>query len=159
MADIDEEIESTESGASETIPIQAGSVKYGGYVVLSNRPCKVIGYSTAKTGKHGHAKASITGIDIFNGKRYEDSYPTSHNMEYPIIKRTEWQAISIDGEGFVTLMDIKGTIRSDLRLPAEIEADEVVTQRITNGLEEGREVMVTVLSSMGNEKIEAAKDS
>ena len=52
-----------------------GSVKKGSYMVFQGRPGKVVDYSTSKTGKHGHAKASITGIDIFNGKKYEDSLP------------------------------------------------------------------------------------
>ena len=47
-------------------------------MVFQGRPCKVVGYTTTKTGKHGHAKAAITGIDIFTGKKYEDSKPTSH---------------------------------------------------------------------------------
>jgi translation initiation factor 5A len=36
-------------------------------VLLKGQPCKVIEMTTSKTGKHGHAKANITGIDIFNG--------------------------------------------------------------------------------------------
>jgi translation initiation factor 5A len=159
MTDIDEEFEAVDAGASDTVPIQAGSVKHGSYICISGRPCKVVAYSTSKTGKHGHAKAAITGIDIFNGKKYEDSQPTSHNMECPIIKRTEWQAISVDGDGYVTLMDIKGATRSDLKLSDETENDGVVSQRIRDGLEAGREVLCTVLSAMGIEKIEAAKDS
>jgi translation initiation factor 5A len=35
---------------------------------INGRPCKFIDYSSSKTGKHGNAKASITGIDIFNAK-------------------------------------------------------------------------------------------
>ena len=114
MSDVEEEFEAVDAGASETIPIQAGSLKKGSYVCINGRPAKVVDYSTSKTGKHGHAKASITAIDIFNGNKYEDSQPTSHNMECPVIKRTEWQAIAIDGEGYVTLMDKKGNIKSDL---------------------------------------------
>ena len=59
-------------------------------------PCKVVAYTTAKTGKHGHAKASITGIDIFNGKKYEDSVPTSHTVLVPNIKRSQWTALDVD---------------------------------------------------------------
>jgi translation initiation factor 5A len=56
-------------------------------MVFQGRPCKVVGYTTAKTGKHGHAKASITGIDIFTGKKYEDydlflNLPNSINFLY-----------------------------------------------------------------------------
>ena len=159
MTQIDEEFDTIESGASETIPIQAGSVKHGSYLVLGGRPCKIVAYSTAKTGKHGHARASMTGIDIFNGKKYEDSAPSSHNMECPIIKRTEWQAISVDDEGYVTLMDTKGTLKSDLKLSTDTDSDVTVGDRIREGLDAGREVLVTVLSSMGIEKIETAKDS
>ena len=42
---------------------------------------QVVDVSTSKTGKHGHAKCNFTAIDIFNGKKYEDMMPSSHNME------------------------------------------------------------------------------
>jgi len=77
----------------------------------------------------------------------------------PIIKRTEWQAISVDNDGYCTLMDTKGTTRSDLKLAEETEDDAKVSQRIKDGLDAGREVMVTVLAAMGIEKIETAKET
>ena len=86
MSEGEEKFEKTDSGASDSYPLACGSIKKGGYMVFQGRPCKVVGYTTAKTGKHGHAKASITGIDIFTGKKYEDSVPTSHNVEVPNIK-------------------------------------------------------------------------
>ena len=119
----------------------------------------VVDYSTAKTGKHGHAKASITGIDIFNGKKYEDSVPTSHNVEVPNIKRTEWSVISIDGDGYVTLMDLQGNTRSDLRLPDEMEKDAEIAQRIKDAVDNGRGCLVTVLAAMNIEKIDDAKET
>ena len=45
-------------------------MKKGAHAMLKGFPCKVIEYSTSKTGKHGHAKAKITGLDIFTGKKY-----------------------------------------------------------------------------------------
>ena len=48
-----------------------------GYVVIKGFPCRVSDYSTAKTGKHGAAKAMYVGVDIFTGRKYEDSKPTS----------------------------------------------------------------------------------
>ncbi len=55
--------------------------------LLCGRRCvaalQVIDYSTSKTGKHGHAKAKIVATDIFNGRKYEDVQPTSHNMFAP----------------------------------------------------------------------------
>lgn len=58
--------------------------------MLKGNPCKVTAYSTSKAGKHGHAKASIVGIDIFTGKKHEDSCPTSHNIDIPFVKKTEY---------------------------------------------------------------------
>jgi translation initiation factor eIF-5A len=77
--------------------------------------------TTSKTGKHGHAKANITGIDIFTGKKQEDSCPTSHNIYVPNVKRTEYTLIDIADDGFLSLMDEDGGTKEDLKLPADEE--------------------------------------
>ena len=122
-------------------------------MVFQGRPCKVVDYSTSKTGKHGHAKASITGIDIFTGKKYEDSLPTSHNVEVPNIKRSEWTVISVDQDGYLTLMDLQGNTRQDLKLPEETEDDSALSERIKNAVEAGKDITVTVMESMKIEKV------
>ena len=74
-------------------------------------------YSTSKAGKHGHAKATIVGIDIFTGKKYEDSSPTSHNMDAPNVDRVEYQLLDIGADGFCSLMDEDGNTKEDLKIP------------------------------------------
>jgi len=110
--------------------------------------------STSKTGKHGHAKANITGIDIFNGRKYEDCVPTSHNCEEPILKRLEYQVLSINADDYVSLyVTDTGEMREDLKLPDDTDADKELSERIRDGVEEGKNIYITVLSSMNIEKI------
>ena len=143
------------SGASDAVPIQAGALKKNSYVVLKGFPCKIVDYSTSKTGKHGHAKANITGIDIFTGKKYEDVCPTSHNMMQPVVNRKDYQLINIDDENFVSLMDDKNDTREDLRL--DVDGDEV-HKKINEDFHNDKDLVLTVLSAMGTEKIIASKE-
>jgi translation initiation factor 5A len=72
--------------------------------MLKGFPCKVTEYSTAKPGKHGSAKATIVGVDIFTGKKHEDSCPTGANILVPIVNKCEYQVIGIDDDGFLTVL-------------------------------------------------------
>ena len=154
------EFEKVDSGASDAVPISVADIKKGTHILMGeNRPCKVMEITTSKTGKHGHAKANITGIDIFNGKKFQDVCPVSHAKEAPNIKREEWTVMSVDDEGYIALVDKTGKMRQDLKLPSETEDDAEVSKRITDGIESGKTILVTVLSAMKIEKIEDAKES
>lgn len=123
--------------------------------MIKGFPCKIVEYSTSKTGKHGHAKANIVGVDIFTGRKYEDISPSSHNMNQPIVTRKDFQLIDIDEEGFVTLMDDKNETRSDLRL--EVEIDEI-HKKTKEEFENGKDLYVTVLAALGTEKVISFKE-
>merc|ERR1711988_997550 len=85
-------------GASDTYPQQAGEIRKGSFLMIKGNPCKCCEVSTSKTGKHGHAKAHIVAIDIFTGKKMEDLCPTSHNLDVPFVKKTEYQVLSADAD-------------------------------------------------------------
>ena len=154
------EFEKVDSGASDAVPLSVADVKKGTYILMGeNRPCKVMEIATSKTGKHGHAKANITGVDIFNGKKYQDVCPVSHSKEAPNIKREEWTIMGIDDEGYIALVDKTGKMRQDLKFPDETDDDAEVSKKIRDGIESGKTIIVTVLSAMKIEKIEDAKES
>ena len=90
--------------ASATIPTQASALRKGGYAMLKGFPCKIVDMSTSKTGKHGHAKIKMVGIDIFTGDKKEDLSPSTHTMEVPVVTKTELQVrhgCGAWGEGLV----------------------------------------------------------
>lgn len=147
----DEEFQAIQEG-SLTYPAQAGSLKKGDHIVIDDHPCKVVELTTAKTGKHGHAKASITAIDIFTGKKLELSTPTSHNVDCPNVVRNEYELVSIDGNGeFVTFIDENGEYREDLKLPSDTDNDWV--KPLKELYEKGGNILITVVCALGQEHI------
>jgi len=104
-------IDTTDAGASTTFPMQAGLIRKGGHIVINGRPCKVADISTSKTGKHGHAKANIVGIDIFTDRKYEDICPTSHNVDVPHVTKREYPVLDISDDGFCSLMCDDGSTK------------------------------------------------
>lgn len=89
--------------------------------MLKGFPCKVIEYSTAKPGKHGSAKATIVGVDIFTNKKYEDTAPTSSTVQIPNVNKNELEAADVDEDEFVALIQADGSLKQDLKLPVEDE--------------------------------------
>ena len=151
--------EVADAGSSHTIPCQAGSIKKGGHMMIKDKPCKVVDISTSKTGKHGHAKANITGIDIFTGKKYEDSCPTSHNVEVPVISRNEYQVLNVTDDGQVSLLLDSGETKDDLDLPKDTEGnEEEVSKTVRQLFDDGKSILVTVVGACGVEKIVTAKE-
>jgi len=142
------EYHKSEAGASMTVPMQCGSLKKGMHVCIKGRPCKIVDYSTSKTGKHGHAKANIVGIDIFTGKKLEEMCPTSHNLDVPNVLRNEFQLVDISEDGYCSLMADDGSEKTDLQLPSGEVGDN-----IKKAFEGDQTVVVSVIAAMGEEAI------
>ena len=118
--------EQGDSGSAGIEKVQAGCLKNGSLVMIKGHPCKVVSFSTAKTGKHGAAKAMVTGIDIFSSGKYECTFSTSDNVDAPVVARKEYTLINIDDEGFMSLMEEGGDVKEDLKLPEDEWLKDVV---------------------------------
>jgi len=151
MADEDFDFAAADAGASDTFPMQCSALRKNGFVMIKGRPCKIVEMSTSKTGKHGHAKVHLVALDIFNGKKYEDICPSTHNMDVPNVKRRDFQLIDVE-DGYLSLMDDGGNTRDDLKMP---EGD--VGAEIQGFLDQEKDILCTVLSACGEECVIATK--
>merc|ERR1711892_362641 len=148
----DAEFETAGSGAALVYPKQCSALRKSEFVMIKGKACKIVDMSTSKTGKHGHAKVHMVALDIFDGKKLEDICPSTHNMECPIVKRTEYQLIDIDEEGYCSLMDDTVDTRDDLK-----SNDPELEKEIRDKVEAGEDALVCVLSAIGREMIMSIK--
>ncbi|KZT53186.1 eukaryotic translation initiation factor 5A [Calocera cornea HHB12733] len=157
MAENDEQHEHTfeqaSAGASLTFPMQCSALRKNGFVVMKGRPCKIVDMSTSKTGKHGHAKVHLVGVDIFTGKKMEDLSPSTHNMDVPNVRRDEYALVNIDEE-FLNLMLPDGTPKDDVKVP-----EGELGEKIQADFDEGKELLVTIVSAMGEEQAISYKEA
>jgi len=138
-------MESADAGASATIPMEAGQVKKGGYMMIKGKPCKVISISVSKTGKHGHAKCNFLATDIFTGKKLEDICPSTHNMNVPHVKRTDFQFTHLDDdESYVNVIDNDGN-----EFQFKVEPGDVLTDIKTKD-SNGDDFLVTIMEAVGS---------
>ena len=114
---------------------------------------QIVDMSTSKTGKHGHAKVHLVAVDIFTTKKYEDISPSTHNMDVPNIQRNEYQLVNVD-DGFLNLMTNDGDTKDDVRVP-----DGELGEQIQAAFDDGKDLMVTVVSAMGEEHCLSFKDA
>jgi len=152
----DDEFHSGESGAADVYPIQAGALKKGMHCVIKGRPCKIIDYTTSKTGKHGHAKASITATDIFTDRKLEEICPTSHNMMAPNVVRSEYSFIDLADDGQLTLQNHEGDLLEHLNID---QAPKEIKELLLKKMKEGKDLMVSVVAAMGEEQVSAVKEA
>jgi translation initiation factor 5A len=97
---------------------EVGKLKEGRYVVIEDEPCKILGISVSKPGKHGAAKARIDVVGIFDGMKRSIVQPVSAKTYVPIVERKSGQVITIAGST-ATLMDMKEYTNFEIEIPPD----------------------------------------
>ena len=100
----------------------------------------------------------MVGQDIFTGKKYEETSQTSHNMDVPVVTKTEYPLMNLNAETFaVSLLQDNGELKIDLNLPAAAgkatEEDTKLQQDILRAFADELVVSVVVIAACGMEKI------
>ncbi|GGL25451.1 translation initiation factor IF-5A [Halarchaeum grantii] len=95
----------------------------GNYVIVEDAACKIDGYSTAKPGKHGSAKARIEARGVFDGKRRSLSQPVDAKIWVPIINRKGGQIVSKESDTVVQVMDLETFETVTMEIPEDVDVD------------------------------------
>lgn len=120
-------------------PQQANTLKINKYVLIKDRPCKIIDYHAVKDGKHGHAKVTILGVDVFTGKKIEYCTPASSNVHIPEIKRIEYEYIDKQDDYLVLMDQETYETREDIKLD-----DEKIMNQINDLMNKGKSIIVGI---------------
>jgi translation initiation factor 5A len=87
-------------------PVDVGSLRVGGYMLIENEPCRIVDITKSKPGKHGSAKARIVAIGVFDGQKRQFVKPVDSNAEIPIIDKRIGQVFAVNPNG-VQIMDLE----------------------------------------------------
>jgi len=117
-------------------------LKEGSYIMIDNEPCKIVEIVVSSPGKHGAAKARLTGVGIFDGQKRTLLEPSDAEVEVPEVKKKRAQVVAVTPAA-IQLMDLD---------TYEIfEAGTGQDENLKNSIKAGQEV--EVLESMGKRLI------
>lgn len=90
---------------------------------------------------------------IFTGRKYEELSPSTHNVDVPNVNRNEYQLVNID-DGFLNMMLVDGTPKDDVKVP-----EGEIGEQIQKAFDDGQDLMVTIISALGEEQAISFKDA
>jgi translation initiation factor 5A len=101
-------------------PIDVGSLRVGGYMLIDGEACHIVDITKSKPGKHGSAKARIVAIGVFDGVKRSFVKPVDLNAEVPIIDKRAGQVFAVNPTG-IQIMDLESYEYFDAPFPQEEE--------------------------------------
>jgi translation initiation factor 5A len=101
-------------------PVDVGSLRVGGYMIIDGEPCHILDITKSKPGKHGSAKFRITAIGVFDGAKRSFVKPVDLNAEVPLIDKRMGQVFAVNPSG-VQIMDLETYEYFDAPYPQEEE--------------------------------------
>ena len=123
---------------------EVGRLKEGRFIVVDGEPCRIVGFTTSAPGKHGHAKAKVDAVGLFDNQKRTILKPTSAKIEVPIIERGNAQVLAITANN-AQLMDLSTYETFELPIPMNLRGE----------MKEG--VEVEYMQALSRRKIERVK--
>lgn len=111
-------------------PMDVGDLRVGSYVILDGEPCRIVGLTKSKPGKHGSAKARIVAIGTFDGAKRTFVKPVSAQVEVPMIEKKGGQVVAMLPSA-VQVMDLETYEIFEVPFPEE----EKLKSKLASGVE------------------------
>jgi len=111
-------------------PVDVGSLRVGGYMVIDGEPCHIVDITKSKPGKHGSAKFRITAVGVFDGSKKSFVKPVDLMAEVPIIDKRSGQVFAVNPTG-IQIMDLETYEYFDAPYPQ----DEELKAKLAPGVE------------------------
>jgi len=99
-------------------PVDVGSLRVGGYIIVDSEPCRIVDITKSKPGKHGSAKARVVAIGIFDSVKRSFVKPVDANAEVPIIDKRSGQVFAVSPSS-IQIMDLETYEYLDAPYPEE----------------------------------------
>ena len=110
-------------------PMELGALRVGSYVIIDNEPCRIVGYTKSKPGKHGSAKARVVAVGVFDGAKRTFVKPISAQVKVPMIEKRGGQVIALLPAS-VQVMDLETYEIFEAPLP-----EEELRSKLASGVE------------------------
>ncbi|MEM3700415.1 MAG: translation initiation factor IF-5A [Candidatus Bathyarchaeia archaeon] len=99
-------------------PVDVGSLRVGGYIIVDGEPCRIVDITKSKPGKHGSAKARIVAVGIFDGAKRSLVKPVDATADVPIIEKRSGQVFAVSPSS-LQIMDLETYEYLDAPYPKE----------------------------------------
>ncbi|MFD5513590.1 hypothetical protein ACFWIB_38460 [Streptomyces sp. NPDC127051] len=131
-------------GATGSFPMKAGSLRKNGYVILKGFPCQIVDMSNSG------GTISLTGRDIFTGKKYEETKSAETETDVPVVTRSEYVLCEVS-DGYLSLMvEATGEMKEHVLQPEGKLGEDML-----HDFEDGKAVHVALAQAMGREAVVA----
>ncbi len=101
-------------------PVDVGTLRVGGYMIIDGEPCHIVDITKSKPGKHGSAKARIVALGVFDNVKRQFVKPVEANTDVPIIDKRMGQVFAVNPSG-IQIMDLETYEYLDAPYPDDAE--------------------------------------
>ena len=115
-------------------PVKVGTIKEGRYIIEPNsgEVCVVNNIDKSKPGKHGAAKARMTCIGLFDGKKREFVSSVDKRVNVPVIDKKYGQITNIEGDS-IQMMDNESYEMFEVLFPSDQELATKIRENFESG--------------------------